>query len=59
MIVNGIYRHEGWKPLSQSEYREFLKKEEVLKKSIRGYDLPEERHPVVAEPQSKSYKAVS
>lgn len=55
MMVNGIYRREGWKPLSQSEYREFLKKEEKLKKSVRGYNLPEDRYPVVAEPRSKSY----
>ena len=47
MIVNGVFKRFGWKPLSKEDYRKFLIIEEKLKKSLKGYCLSVDKHPVI------------
>ena len=47
MIVNGVFKRFGWKPLSKADYRKFLIIEEKLKKSLKGYYLKVDKHPIV------------
>ena len=46
MVVNGVFKRFGWKPLSKADYHKFLIIEAKLKKSLKGYRLPKEKHPI-------------
>ena len=47
MKVNGIFKRSEWKPCSKAEYERFLKIEEKLRNTIKDYDLPKDKFPLV------------